>query len=295
MKLAISKAQRIGNRYKDRNDKGYALISLLAGLTILIIAMSAAVPSIKQEAQRELEEEMFFRGQQVGFALSRYRAVRGRLPGKLEELAEKVQTPKGDVRFLRPSALCDPLMPCEEGKPNWKPARPGDSVFSTFLQAYLALQAKYPERLYPPPPAELVQLAQLGSQQAQLGAGGEAQGPQNTEFNSKLSAEFGPIYGVVSRSTKPMIRNYLDLPSYDQSLFYTGFVIDIGGIHNPVSLIAGREVPGAARPTPDSRCPNGGMWWEQDGKGYCAGTIRPGKYCRGPDGTTILCPDGQQK
>ena len=125
--------------------------------------MSAAVPSIEHEAQRELEEEMFFRGQQVGFALSSYRAVRGRLPGKLEELVEKVETPKGEMRFLRPTALCDPLMPCEEGKSNWKPARPGDSVFTRFLEAYMALQAKFPERNYPPPPAELVQLAQLGA------------------------------------------------------------------------------------------------------------------------------------
>ena len=46
MKLSISKAPKIGNRYNGRNDKGYALISLLAGLTILIIAMSAAVRSM---------------------------------------------------------------------------------------------------------------------------------------------------------------------------------------------------------------------------------------------------------
>jgi len=280
----------------QKNDRGYALISLLAGLTILLIAMSVAVPAIKHEAQRELEEEMFFRGQQVGFALSRYRAVRGRLPGKIEELVEKVETPKGEMRFLRPTALCDPLMPCEEGKSNWKPARPGDSVFTRFLEAYMALRAKFPERNYPAPPAELVQLAQLGAQAKQADLpGGEAQGPQNTEFNAQLSSEFGPIYGVTSRSTKPLIRNYLDLPSYDQSLFYNGFVVNVGGVHNPVSLIAGSEAPGAVRPTPDSRCPNGGMWWEQDGKGYCAGVMRPGRYCRGPDGTTILCPDGQQK
>jgi len=276
-----------------RHQKGYALISLLAGLTILLVMMSVAVPSIKHEAQRELEEEMLFRGQQVAFALGRYRTIRGRLPTKLEELVEKVETPKGTMRFLRESALCDPLMPCEDGKSNWKPARPGDHVFTRFFEAYVQLRARYPERNMPPPPGELAQLAQLGAKAQIPGGQGDQQGgPPTSEF-SKSNQELGPIYGVTSTCPKPMIRNYMDLPTYDESLFFTGFVVNAGGTFNPVSVVAGAQAP-QAQPTQDPRCPGGGIWFEQGGQGFCAGVIKPGKLCRGPDGTTVPCPEGQK-
>jgi len=255
--------------------------------------MAAAVPALKQEAQRELEEEMIFRGQEVAFSLGRYRQIRGRLPTKVEELVEKVETPKGTMRFLRQSALCDPLMPCEEGKSNWKPARPGDSVFTQFFEAYVQLRARYPERNMPPPPGELAQLAQLGARAQGPGGMGEAGGPPTSEFNSKLTSELGPIYGVTSRSEKPMIRNYMDLPTYSDSLFFTGFVVNAGGIFNPVSLVSGAQAP-QAQPTADPRCPGGGIWFEQNGQGFCAGVVKPGKLCRGPDGSTVPCPEGQK-
>ncbi|HZB45987.1 MAG TPA: type II secretion system protein, partial [Pyrinomonadaceae bacterium] len=41
----------------DARERGYALVALLAVMTILMIVMTAAAPSMRQQARRELELE----------------------------------------------------------------------------------------------------------------------------------------------------------------------------------------------------------------------------------------------
>lgn len=278
-------------------ERGYTLLALLAGLTITLVLMSAALPAFEHEIQREREEEMFWRGQQVAWGLVRYARTVGRYPTKLEELAEKVQTPAGEMRFVRPSALCDPLVKCpnEESQSGgsltstWRPVRRGDPLIRTFYQAYLAAKAKDSENRLPPPPQELAQLAATQSNVALPGSDpNKPEGPRDSEFASDLKSELGPIYGVVSRDGRVLIRNYLELPTYDQALFFTGVAVSVPGIINPIIAVAGG---GGGQNGPDPRCPNGGIWFEQNGKGFCAGVVNQGRQCRGPDGTTVPCPE----
>ena len=63
----------------------------MAVMMLALILTTAAAPSLQREMQREKEEEMLWRGQQVVVALSRYRAFRGgAFPTDLKELVEGV-------------------------------------------------------------------------------------------------------------------------------------------------------------------------------------------------------------
>lgn len=273
-------------------DRGFALVALLAGLTIMLVFMAAAVPAIRHDLQREQEEEMFWRGQQIALGLAKYASLKGRLPTELKDLGESFESPLGRMRVVRRTALCDPLQPCEDGKPNWKPVRPGDPLINEFYQAYITEMMRNPERGLRPPTQELAQMAQLSAQMggAGLNANGEMGGPAASSFSKDLKVELGPIYGVVSRDTRELIRNYFDMGTYDRALFFTGIAVSIPGIYSPLVFAPAQQAmgQGGGRQN-DPRCPNGGVYFEQDGKGFCGGVINPGKLCHGPDGTTVPC------
>jgi len=288
-KNGVLTRQRIRRR---AGEPGYALLAVLAGLTILLILMSAAVPAYQHELQRDKEEEMFWRGQQVAMALVKNAQLRGRYPVKLEDLVEPFESPQGTTRLLRPTALCDPLMPCEEGS-NWRAVRPGDPLIRKFYDAYLAEMTSNPEKRLPPPPQDLAQMARAAAGSITgLSNSGASAGPRDSEFASSLKTELGPIYGVVSKSKKELIRNYFSFQTYDEALFFAGISVSIPGIYNPLVFVP-QQQPNAGR-TVDARCPNGGVYFEQDGKGFCGGVMNPGRLCRGPDGVTIPCPEGQK-
>ena len=63
----------------QRGERGYALVGLMAVMMFALILTTAAAPTLQREMQREKEEEMLWRGQQVVVALSRYRGYRGGL------------------------------------------------------------------------------------------------------------------------------------------------------------------------------------------------------------------------
>src|SRR5262249_53907404 len=86
--------QMNGNKRTDprkRNERGYVLIGLMAVMMFAMIVTTAAAPSIKQELQREKEEEMLWRGQQVASAIKRYRLLKGgAFPSDLKELIDGI-------------------------------------------------------------------------------------------------------------------------------------------------------------------------------------------------------------
>jgi type II secretory pathway pseudopilin PulG len=280
-------------KFKGANDRGFALVALLAGLTIMLVMMAVAMPSIKHDLQREQEEEMFWRGQQMAMGLAKFASFKGRLPTDLKEVGEKFESPVGPMRFVRKTALCDPLRPCD-GKSNWKAVRRGDPLISEFYQAYLAEMMRNPDKGLRPPSQELAQMAKLSAQSISgLNPDGQQGGPSTSEFSKDLKIENGPIYGVVSQDPRELIRNYFDLGTYDHALFFTGIAVSIPGIYSPLVFAPPTQTGGQAgnERQQDSRCPNGGIYFEQDGKGFCGGVVNQGKYCHGPDGTTVLCAD----
>jgi len=139
-----------------------------------LILTTATAPRIMFETRREKEEEMLWRGQQVAFAISRYSQVNGgRYPTKLIDLVTGVDLGTKKTRFLRKSALCDPMTPCEPDAKtgtNWRPVYPGDPLVKELLEAYLATLQKEKIGL-PGAPASLVMFAQMSG--AKLGLDGQ--------------------------------------------------------------------------------------------------------------------------
>lgn len=89
----------------QRGSRGYALIALMIVVTLLLVSLTAALPSIYQASQRRREAETIFRGDQYARAIYLFYRRMGRYPVSVQDLLKT-----GDVRFLR-KAYRDPLSP----------------------------------------------------------------------------------------------------------------------------------------------------------------------------------------
>lgn len=214
-----------------RRSDGYILIAVVAALTVALVVASAAIPDLVRDLQREREEEMLFRGQQIVDGLERFYRATNRYPLSLEELAEGIMMRGGRrLRFVRPSALTDPLT----NEP-WAVLRPGDPAVRRFVQAYL-------KGVGQPANPVLLQFLSRGGQivlpgrpsPRTMGPRSPQPGPRSvspqpnpqpqaeTDFDlfaqSVESGEegeaAGPVIGVVSKSEKKPIRVFYDLESY---------------------------------------------------------------------------------
>ncbi len=264
---------------KRRNDRGYALVGLMGVMMFALILTTAAAPSLRQESQREKEEEMLWRGQQVAFALSRYRRARGTYPNDLNELVQGVEIGVKKLRFLRPSALCDPMTPCDGV--NWRLVHPGDPLPKELLDAIVSTQQKRQIPVNPQNLGELARFAQMGAtklpgQAADTELDGKI-GPatdnnQNNEPGSGSDSNFkkGPIIGVVSKKSDRMFRSYYGIEQYDRALFFPDVPVIVGGFANPLVIgsIAGGNAAGK-----DPNCPAGGVFLD----GKCWGNLIPGQ------------------
>ena len=81
------------------------LIIVMMVATLLLITLTATLPSVYQEGQREREEELIFRGTQYGRAVALFHRQFGRYPTSTKEL---LQT--NGMRFLR-QEYRDPMDP----------------------------------------------------------------------------------------------------------------------------------------------------------------------------------------
>ena len=138
-------SEKVSKGNPQRGERGYALIALIGVMMFALILTTAAAPQVKKETQREREEEMLWRGQQVASAIALYYKENGRFPlGEkgMRELVEGIQSASQigakKKKYLRPSALCDPMTPCASGTINWRLVRPGDSLAGELYEAYNA-------------------------------------------------------------------------------------------------------------------------------------------------------------
>jgi len=77
-------------------DGGYILITLMLMVALLSIAALAVLPEIKQQIQRDREEEMMHRGTQYMRAIQHFYKKNNRYPTRVEELENT-----NNIRFLR--------------------------------------------------------------------------------------------------------------------------------------------------------------------------------------------------
>lgn len=128
------------------NEQGWALLGLLLALGVMsIVLASSIVPNVQMQVQRDKELEMLYRGEQMSQGIARYYnngALRGiqllqRPPyGYLTELAklrDGVMLNVRELKFVRPSAMIDPMTSSE-----WEPVRARDPRIMKFLQAWAA-------------------------------------------------------------------------------------------------------------------------------------------------------------
>jgi len=77
-------------------ERGYVLITLIFFVAVLAISLATILPSIKQEIERDREEEMVHRGAQYVRAIRLYYKRNGRYPAAIEDLENS-----NNVRYLR--------------------------------------------------------------------------------------------------------------------------------------------------------------------------------------------------
>jgi type II secretory pathway pseudopilin PulG len=99
-----------------KRERGFSLVILMASITLMLILMSAAVPTWKYIMKDDREEELYFRGDQIARGIERYQRKNGNaLPISLEVMV------KG--HYLR-KAYKDPMV--KDGQ--WRLIRPGEAV-----------------------------------------------------------------------------------------------------------------------------------------------------------------------
>jgi hypothetical protein len=91
-----------------RGERGYILALLLGLCAVMGILLMKGIPAVNTEVQREMEDELVFRGEQVARAIRVYQAKTGGYPSSLEDL-NRVRP-----RLLREVALRDPMNPSGE-------------------------------------------------------------------------------------------------------------------------------------------------------------------------------------
>ncbi len=179
---------------RSRRDDGYALVALVLAVTLLLIAMSAALPAWRYVMKNEREEELLFRGGQIADAIKRYQARTGSaLPTSMDVLV------KG--KFLR-KAYKDPLD--AEGK--WRLVRQGEPCPSLLRPGAT--------RGSPSPGGSPVPGASPATGVPGLSTGGPAGG--------RPSFEIGPFHGVVSTSSDKSLRIFNGQESYSSWCFIAG-------------------------------------------------------------------------
>ncbi|MEP7338762.1 MAG: type II secretion system protein [Acidobacteriota bacterium] len=301
LKIKLAKpelAEKILKGHSQRGERGYALIAIVGVMMFALILTTVAAPQVKKETQREREEEMLWRGEQVSSGIARYfRENGGRWPlGEkgIRELAEGIQSANQigakKKKYIRPSALCDPMTPCPSGTINWRLVYQGDPLAKELYEAYDALRQKAQLEGVPMRPPEMLAQLELmaraggmrlpGDTSATNGNGtGNGQGDsQNGDLvldgKDNKDKETLPVIGVVSRKTDRMFRSYYGIDEYDHALFFPTIPVQAGGFISPLALAGGLLSGGSA---PENRCPDGGV--KIGGKCYGGLVCPPGACC----------------
>jgi type II secretory pathway pseudopilin PulG len=186
-----------GQVRRVQSEAGYAMATLFVALSVMAILMTAVMPVWKQNAQREKEEELIFRGQQYTHALMLFsRKYANAAPPNLDVLVEqrflrkKYKDPitKGDFQLIL--AGQNPAGSTQPGR-GGQPQQPGASGRGAA----------------PPPP------------NASPFGGGAAGGRGTAPIGSQGAGGVGGIVGVASKSKDKSIRLYNGRSRYNEWAF----------------------------------------------------------------------------
>ena len=236
------------------SDDAYALVILMMLVTVLLISLTASLPRIYTQGQREKEEELIFRGQEYAKAIALYLRQFRRFPTATKDLLQTngmrflrreyadPMTRKGKWRFIHADASGTPIDSRTLARPK-QPKPPGDSSSSSSSTD-----------------------SSFASSAQNFGTGPNAQTPgaeTNQEGEPKeKSAFFGEgkdiqgafIIGVASMSNKNSIRVYNNKTRYSDWEFL-GIEMGSGG---QIPSQGGGFPGGGPQTGPRSSFPGGG-------------------------------------
>lgn len=206
--MAKSLNTRRAHGARAGRQRGYALVALLALMTMLMIAAMAAAPSIRQQARRERELEAIARGEEVADAIRAFVHYTNRLPTSMEELMEGAPRGTKKVQVLRASAACDPLTSREGECGEWRTIKPNDPALVTFVVSL----GKYANGRVPATNDPRLQALanQLPRPTAILDTGTSSDAP----CDDIGASSNGPFIGVASRSCADSIIAYYGIEQH---------------------------------------------------------------------------------
>ena len=198
-------------------DAGYSLVALMASITIMMILMSAAMPSWRYIMKNDREEELLFRGGEIADAIVRFQKKNGNaFPTSLDQLV------KG--KFLR-KPYKDPMTP--DGK--WRLVHQGETV------------------------APVTNPGQPGGRPGASPTPSPTPTPRPAGPGVATGTTLGPIIGVASNSRDKSLRIFNGRTQYNEWVFAAGQPRIIG---KPATIGTGgsapghRGTPGGVTPTP---------------------------------------------
>ena len=201
-----------GGRARER---GYALIALLALMTIVMIMMMAAAPSIRQQVRRDLELEAIARGEEVAEAIRMYRRMHPaqQLPTSMDELLDGVPVRTKKVKVLRASAARDPLSKSGE----WRTVKINEQAMVYFVRDITEYAEGRPPNANPrqDPALNGINPPVVAGLVTGLGSGSrDDDGDEDTSLSSN-----GPFVGVRSLSKRKSIVTYYGIDHHDGWVF----------------------------------------------------------------------------
>lgn len=202
--------------FRSHCEQGYALVALLAVMTVIAIFALAAAPSIRQQAVREREREAIFRGEQIAEAIRVYYSHQIRiggpgpqsLPTSMEQLLEGAQTGRTKkLQVLRASSMRDPLSDSSE----WRLIRPGGPEMSDFVREIMLYSENIRPKTYD---QQLAAQEQVMAPFVIPGGGSGLIGSSASDNNYS-----GPFIGVGSRSKNNSVIYYYGIARHDGWVF----------------------------------------------------------------------------
>ncbi|HYP54218.1 MAG TPA: type II secretion system protein [Pyrinomonadaceae bacterium] len=197
-----------------RGERGYTLAGLLLLMTVMALLATAAAPSIRQQRQRELEEEAIARGEEIADAIRLYAAVKGSPPTSIDQLLEGVNVGTKKVQIMRPYAKLDPLSDSGE----WRLIQANDKALLDF-QVELARYAGN----RPVPPGRLNGVAVIpgvtGLVNTTTDEEEDEREPKPCDESVEPTTSGGPFVGVASESPRKSVLAYYGIQCHGQWVF----------------------------------------------------------------------------
>ncbi|HVA00713.1 MAG TPA: type II secretion system protein [Terriglobia bacterium] len=207
------------------SKNGYALLIVMMMATILLVSLTAALPNIYVQGQREREEELIFRGRQYARAIALFHQQFNRYPASVKELLHTNQmsflrqayrdpmSKSGEWRFIHATAtgvILDSKIlgsPGQQNTPNsggsqTNPPKTGESTSGTASGQNTTGDGGF---------------SLSGGQGTGTSSGQSGQGTQdNSMFGEKNQLIGAYIVGVASTSPKTAIRVFEGRTHYDE-------------------------------------------------------------------------------